>query len=58
MINLSTLISQMLTTSAMVLTYMAHTYETVGYGLNPWIALPAATLCMVLPYIFDHYLTD
>jgi hypothetical protein len=30
------------------LVWAAHQYETVGYGLNPWIALPVATACTLL----------
>ena len=42
---------QMLTMSAMFLVGLAHQWETVGYGLNPWIALPAATLLVAFPHI-------
>jgi hypothetical protein len=34
------------------LVWLAHLWDTEGYGLNPWIALPVATLFMLLPYLY------
>ena len=58
MISLKMLVAQMLTASAMILTYMAHTYASVGYGLNPYVALPTATLLMVLPYALNSWINE
>jgi len=53
---LSRLITQVLTCTAMVLVYLAHAYESLGIGINPFIALPIATLLLVEPYVRDQYL--
>ena len=58
MIKLLTIITQMLTVSATVLTHLAILWTDVGRGLNPYIALPIATLCMVLPYVIDHFFIE
>jgi hypothetical protein len=52
------LIAQFTTASAAMLVYLAHLYDTAGYGLNPWIALPLATLLMVYPHIFNAWWID
>lgn len=46
-----TMCTQMLTISVCILVLMADSWMTEGFGLNPWIALPIATLFMGLPYI-------
>jgi hypothetical protein len=58
MIYLTNLFTQVCTVAALFLTYMAHQWSTVGYGLNPYIALPIATLLMVAPHIFNHYFQE
>lgn len=44
--------AQVCTIASFVLVYFAHTYETVGHGLNPWIALPIASVMMIVPHLF------
>lgn len=58
MIKLLTLLTQLCTTSSAILVYMAHQWNTIGYGLNPWIALPVATLMMLLPHMVDHWFIE
>lgn len=58
MIYLTNLFAQICTVTAMFLTYLAHQWSTVGYGLNPYIALPLATLFMAAPHIFNHYFRE
>lgn len=53
---LSRLTTQMLTGSAISLVYLAHAYMATGHGINPFVALPIATLCIVEPYIRSQYL--
>ena len=42
---------QLLTMSAAALVWFAHQWDTTGFGLNPWIALPAASLVILLPHL-------
>jgi hypothetical protein len=59
MIKLLTVCTQALTVLAMILTYLANHWMEVGtYGLNPFFALPIATILMVLPYLIDHYFVE
>lgn len=53
---LSRLTTQMMTGSAMSLVYLAHAYMATGHGINPFVALPIATILLVEPYIRDQYL--
>ena len=46
-----TICTQLLTISVCILVLMADSWMSEGFGLNPWIALPIATLFMGLPYI-------
>ena len=54
-LKLLTLLTQMLTAAAAVLVILADRYMYEGFGLNPWVAIPAATVCMFIPYIVDHF---
>jgi hypothetical protein len=58
MVKLLTLMTQMFTTSAAVLVFMANEYQVMGFGLNPYLALPLATLFMVAPYFIDHWFIE
>jgi len=58
MIYLMNVITQICTAIALFLAYLANQWLTVGFGLNPWIALPLATLFMVVPHIGSHYLEE
>jgi hypothetical protein len=58
MIKLLTLMTQMFTASAAVLVFMADEYMVMGFGLNPWVALPLATLFMVAPYFVDRWFVE
>lgn len=42
-------LSQFITVLAGIAVYLAHQFDTVGYGLNPWIALPMASFLMIVP---------
>jgi hypothetical protein len=53
---MSRLITQLLACSAMLLIYHAHLYLTVGYGVNPFLGLPLATLFLIEPYLRNQYL--
>jgi len=55
MIYLQNILTQLCTILAAILTYLAHTYETIGTGLNPWIALPTASFLILLPHFIDAY---
>ena len=48
-------ITQSFSMSALLLIYLAHSYMTIGNGLNPFIALPIATLFIIEPYIRHQY---
>lgn len=58
MIRLFTLLTQMCTAMAAVLTFLANEWLTVGLGINPWAAIPGATILMMVPYIVDHYFIE
>ncbi len=44
--------------AALLAAYEAHQYITIGIGLNPLVAMPAATLLLLLPFGFIHSLKD
>jgi hypothetical protein len=52
----SILLIQLFTVSAIGLFFLAHRILTEGYGLNPFIALPAGTLFAILPYMTHRLL--
>lgn len=54
MTKIITLLTQTFTFLALFLAYLGNEWLVGNHGLNPWIALPAATLCMLAPYILDH----
>lgn len=58
MIFIFNLFTQICTAAALFCAYMANEWLTVGFGLNPWIAIPVATLLMVVPHITNHYLEE
>jgi hypothetical protein len=58
MIFIFNLFTQICTATALFLVYLANEWLTVGFGLNPWIAIPVATLLMVVPHIANHYLEE
>lgn len=58
MIYLMNIITQACTVTALILTYLANEWLTVGYGINPWIALPVATILMGLPHFINHYMEE
>ena len=33
------------------LLYLAHCWIHIGYGLNPWIAIPAGITCLIAPIV-------
>lgn len=41
--------------AALLAVYEAHQYMTIGYGLHPFAALPAATLLVLLPFGFVRF---
>ncbi len=47
---MKTIVTQLATIGTMTLIYMSYQWMEVGYGLHPFIALPIATLLMVVPY--------
>ncbi len=51
--TIHSLFAQVSTACAFGLVFFAHQWETVGYGLNPWIALPVATLLMAAPHVLN-----
>lgn len=58
MIKLLTISTQCLTALAMILTYLAHSWVKEAFGINPFIALPIATLLMIMPYVIDHFFVE
>lgn len=52
-LHLLTCLTQMLTGCAIILVWSAEQWLTVGYGLNPFIALPLATIALLLPYAYS-----
>jgi hypothetical protein len=51
------ILGQITTFIACSLTWQAHLWDTTGYGLNAWIALPAATLMMAIPHVYNALIT-
>ena len=59
--SIKTLTAQLSTIAAVLLVYLAHTYQVDGYGLAPMIAYPVATLAALMPWInvmMDYYTAD
>lgn len=46
----SILFVQLCTIGAMGAAYLANAWMVEGLGLNPWVALPCATLLMLAPF--------
>lgn len=51
-------LAQICAIAALLAAYEAHQYMTIGRGLNPLAAMPAATLLLLLPYCFIRYIDD
>lgn len=49
------LFTQFCTLASMFLVWLAHGWLTEGFGLNPYISLPLATLYMALPHIMARW---
>ena len=58
MISINTLVAQAFTALALILSYLANSWLVEGYGLNPWLALPFATICMAVPHVLNHYFIE
>ena len=57
MVKLLTLITQMFTVAACILTWLADYYLESG-GLFVFILLPVATALMAAPYVIDHFFVE
>jgi len=58
MIKLFTLSTQCFTILAAILVFLANDWLTTGHGLNPWLAIPAATVCMIIPFVIDNFFIE
>ena len=52
--HILTAITQTLTGWAIILAWSAEQWLTAGHGLNPFIALPIATVALLLPYTYSR----
>jgi len=46
------LMSEVCAIAALLAVYEAYQYQSIGHGLNPLVAMPVATLLILLPYAF------
>lgn len=58
MTRLLTIITQLSMCCSFILIALAHQWETIGHGLNPWIALPLATLFFLAPHLIDDFFIE
>jgi len=48
--KIKTLATQICTITALLFAFMAHDWMTIGYGLNPFVAIPIGVLLIAAPY--------
>lgn len=48
------LFSQMFTAAGVGFTFLAYNWLQAGYGLNPFISIPCAMVCFILPHTYRH----
>ena len=56
--KLLTIFTQMFTITASILMALAYSYDELGYGLHPYLALPLSTLFLMAPYMVDHWFIE
>ena len=44
----------LLSSGAAMLVWMADQWMSVGYGLNPWISIPLAMVCLLIPLVLSE----
>lgn len=52
---MNTLISQVFTIMAAGLCWLGYEWFAVGFGLNPFVAFPAASVLLIIPHAVSRY---